>query len=299
MLRKIKSELIALRYAYWIFRDRNKRVFLKDLNILNSESTINYINSHNCSVSRFGDGEFLIMGGGSNGFQKTDKGLAKRLITVLQNPKPNLLICIPYTFKITKHCTTNSKLFIKEFIHYHFNCSCMPFINKDLLYGDSLFTRFYMHRRNKDENMINNYVLKLKQLWNNKDILIVEGKYSQLGVGNDLFDNTRSINRIICPPQNAYDKYPTILNEVIKYSKNKLVILSIGMSATVMAYDLLEYNIRSIDIGHIDTEYEWFKQRAKKKIRLQHKIVDETSEGNAFIFNPDDEYLKQIVATVI
>ena len=47
-------------------------------------------------------------------------------------------------------------------------------------------------------------------------VLLVEGEKSRLGVGNDLFENTGSVKRILCPSENAYEKYDEILKEILK-----------------------------------------------------------------------------------
>ena len=38
--------------------------------------------------------------------------------------------------------------------------------------------------------------------------------------------------------------------------------------AKVLAYNLSELGYRAIDIGHIDSEYEWFKMGGQKKSDL-------------------------------
>lgn len=48
-------------------------------------------------------------------------------------------------------------------------------------------------------------------------------------------------------------------------NKAKLVLIALGHTATVLAYDLAEVGYQAIDIGHIDIEYEWFLMRAPKK----------------------------------
>ncbi|MBW7986337.1 DUF1792 domain-containing protein [Lactobacillus helveticus] len=35
-------------------------------------------------------------------------------------------------------------------------------------------------------------------------MLIIEGKYSRSGEGNNLFSNANSVSRIICPSKNAF-----------------------------------------------------------------------------------------------
>lgn len=65
-------------------------------------------------------------------------------------------------------------------------------LNLDRLFGDTNFTRFYMDRL--DIKNYPEYIKHLKKIWQDKDLLIVEGKMSRLGVGNDMFDNTKVLN---------------------------------------------------------------------------------------------------------
>ena len=67
------------------------------------------------------------------------------------------------------------------------------------------------------------FVKKLKRIWEHKDIVIVEGDKSRIGVGNDLFNNSKSIKRIICPSENAFNAYNKILKTVLKVNKKKLI----------------------------------------------------------------------------
>ena len=137
-------------------------------------------------------------------------------------------------------------------------------------------------------------------MWEEENILIVEGEYSRLGVGNDLFDNASSIERIICPSENAYEKYDKILYDTIKYGKNKLILLALGPTATVLAYDLYKAGFRAIDIGHVDIEYEWFLRKATEKIKIETKYVTEVKGGENDIQDINDEkYEKEIVSKIV
>ena len=49
-------------------------------------------------------------------------------------------------------------------------------------------------------------------IWNDKEIVIIEGDKSRLGIGNDLFNNSKLIERVICPTRNAFNSYSKILN---------------------------------------------------------------------------------------
>ena len=43
-------------------------------------------------------------------------------------------------------------------------------------------------------------------MWNNIDVLIVEGEHTRFGVGNDLLAIAKGVERIICPDKNAFNK---------------------------------------------------------------------------------------------
>ena len=143
------------------------------------------------------------------------------------------------------------------------------------------------------------YVKKMKKIWDKKDVVIIEGEQSRLGIGNDLFDNMKSIQRIICPSENAFEIYDKIYNEALKIDKDKLVLLALGPTATVLAYDLFKAGYQAIDIGHVDIEYEWFLRKATKKIKIESKYVTEVKEGRENIQEVKDEkYKNEIVARI-
>ena len=143
----------------------------------------------------------------------------------------------------------------------------MPF------YGSTFISRPYMDLKDKSASVV--HFEKLKKLWNKRDILIVEGENSRSGVGNDLFDNAQSVERIICPSRNAYSKVQSIQEAIEKQADGKLVFLMLGPTAKVLAYYLSKKGIQAIDLGHIDSEYEWFKMGATSKVKFSHKHTAE------------------------
>jgi hypothetical protein len=68
-------------------------------------------------------------------------------------------------------------------------------INKNKTYYSSTLTRFYIDYKSKKG--VPNYIKKLKKIWENKDVVIIEVEKTRLGIGNNLFNNTKSIKRII------------------------------------------------------------------------------------------------------
>lgn len=269
----IKGIALLLYYKMIIFLDLDLFKLISALKIKNSSETVFYIKMHKCSVSRFGDGEFEVMSGSGNGFQSSNNELAHRLIEVISNPIKNHIICIPMPLKSQKELKLAPKLFILGFLATSGRNMVYPFLNKKYQYFDTNFTRFYMPYKKK--NNISTYVERLKQIWEKRDICIVEGRYSRLGVNNDLFLNANTIVRIIGPEKNAFDSYDRILEQIKIYGGNRLVLIALGMTATVLAYDLAKEGFQAIDIGHIDVEYMWYKMNAKSKCNIPGRYVNE------------------------
>ena len=161
----------------------------------------------------------------------------------------------------------------------------------------TFITRFYIDF--KDKSKVPDYIKKLKLIWDKKDILIIEGEKSRLGVGNDLFNNSKSIKRILCPAANAFNVYDKIIDEARKIDKSILILLALGPTSTVLAYDLYKLGYQVIDIGHIDIEYEWFLRNATEKIQIDNKYVNEAC-GNKYNFGDvnDTKYYKEIISII-
>jgi glycosyltransferase family protein len=164
-------------------------------------------------------------------------------------------------------------------------------------YYSSMISRFYIEY--KDKSKIPYYIKKLKQIWDKKDILIIEGEMSRLGVGNDLFNNSKSIKRILCPAINAFNVYEKIISQAKKIDKSNLILLALGPTSSVLAYDLYKIGYQVIDVGHIDIEYEWFLRKATKKIQIENKYVNE-AYGNKYKFGKvkDKNYYKEIICRI-
>ena len=137
----------------------------------------------------------------------------------------------------------------------------------------------------------------MKAIWEDRDIVFIEGEKSRLGIGNDLFDNVRSIHRILCPPCNAFSRIDDIIAEALKQSKDVLFLIALGPTATVLAYDLFKSRYQAIDIGHVDIEYEWWRMRARRKVKLERKYVNEVPDGNR-VADAGEEYKRQIIAKI-
>ena len=275
-----------------------KSISIDKYKILNDDETVNLIINNHKSIARYGDGEFKwIIGMKQKNIKKDDSILRKKLISVLTENNDNLLVGIPSFLNDMSKFTIKSKKYWKLFLYKSYN-KIKKYLRKDKIYCDSYITRPYMDLKDKNKKDVEKRFDNLKKIWNKKDIIIVEGEYSRLGVNNDLFDNSKSIKRIICPSENAFEKYNQILNSIKQMPKDNLIMLSLGPTATVLASDLSKIGYQAIDIGHIDIEYMWFKMGAKRKIKIDGKYVNEVDNNNPAVELYDDNYKNQIIKII-
>ncbi|HEM2741495.1 SP_1767 family glycosyltransferase [Streptococcus suis] len=254
--------------------------------------SLDYILEHSCSVARFGDGEMDIIAGHSIPYQDYDPQLASELKEILGlESNQHFMVCLSDVFENRERYTDACNHFweghLQHYQDYYRQICKAPW------YGSTFISRPYIDLA--DKSVSAGYFQSLKQIWTDKDILIVEGKTSRSGVGNDLFQEAKSIQRIICPSKNAYSQIEDILTAIQTYGQDKLVLLMLGPTAKVLAYRLSKTGMQAIDIGHIDSEYEWFTMQAQTKIKLQHKHTAEHNFDQDIIFTEDQEYLQQIV----
>lgn len=280
--------------------------------ILTAEETIDRIIANKISVCRFGDGEFNVVINQikgydisrKSGFQNFDKKLASRLIEILktdQEQNSNCLVCLPgCMFAIgTGYLRRYAASFWEEYTYKNIH-TILKLLNTANTYGDTNFSRFYLSHKNKKN--CKSYLQHVKLIWQNRNILIVEGNKTLLGVGNDLFSNAKNIKRIICPPKNAWHSYDAIhsavVDEMSKEDEKTLVICALGMTATVLAYDLAELGFQAIDIGHIDIEYEWMRMNAVSKVAVPGKFTNEAKNKIDNYDLRDNKYFSEIVRNI-
>lgn len=272
-----------------IYENENK-ISLKP-NIIPKEQTLDVLLETEKSICRYGDGEFTIIGGYGIGFQEYDCYLANRLKEILKNKREDLLVGIPNIFGSLNKYDKDGQNYWRKYL-YENREKIYEYLDMDKQYYDAFISRPYFIFKNK---ICDDYFHKIKKLWENKDILIVEGRFSRLGYKNNLFDNVSSIKRILCPEQNAWNKYREIIRCCQGISKEKLFIIALGPTATVLAHDLSNLGYRALDLGHIDIEYEWFLRKAKTKTVIKDKYVNENFKGTRVNTNVTKEFQHEIL----
>ena len=248
----------------------------KRINVMSVEETLKYLNKREISICRYGDGEMDIINGKSIGFQKFDKELADRLDEILCSKPEKCAIAIPESVAMKFQNLTDDSY--KFWISNQFwnRKRWVQKLSNDYIYCNAHISRMYIRYADKT-NCSKNFNL-LKKLWEKEDVLVVEGAETRLGVGNDLLSGSSSIQRLLAPTTDSYQCYHTILEKVKIYGKGKTIILALGPTATVLAWDLAQQGYRALDLGHCDVEYEWFLRNSQSKAPLDYKYVNETNE---------------------
>jgi glycosyltransferase family protein len=263
--------------------------------VLSLKETIAVIKKMELSALRFGDGEISLMENQELGFQSKNKELAEKLRKIIQTNEQGLLICIPGIWgKLDDFSTQSFKFILHHLFRYGYVWRNM--LSHSQTYGDAYITRPYLGYKNKLRS--DSIFRELFSIWEDKKVVLIEGEKSRLGVGNDMFSKVSSIQRILCPTNNAYDKYTEIKKTALNLPKDTLILLSLGPTAKVLTYDLFKEGYRVIDIGHIDMEYEMFLRKESKIVKVDYKYFNEIGERN-----PEDckdkEYLKQIISKLV
>ncbi len=238
------------------------------------DETLDLLINTNCSIARFGDGEFNIIMGGKAVFQESDPVLSKRLKEILTSNSTNLYVGIPKVyFNIS---VINKKLDFqpRDFILNWF------FPQEEILrslidlykeYIPTEITQMYMHFSDYD---FEKYFEKIKEIWKNKDIVIACGDRVFDNIENNIFDCASSIEYVYCPTTNAFSQYDEILGKLKNFDTSKLMILILGPTATVLAYDLNNLGYRALDFGHIAKDYDAYCKKLSKNNETISKFFD-------------------------
>lgn len=283
-IKDILANIVYLLYKWRILRNH--------IRVASIDETLDELIHTDKSIVRYGDGEIVLLCGRSIPLQKPTPELSERLKQILHYDNDNLIVTLPGIFDdLSSYCSRSKRFWKKHLLSfrkvYEKNC------NPERKYYNTSVSRMYYNF--KDKSNCGKWLLKFKEVWNGKDIVFVEGSATHNGVGNDLFNNAGNIERIICPPSNAFYTYGRILEACKRLSKDKLILVSLGATAKPLTADLFAMGYRVIDIGNLDMEYEWFLRKADDKPQIEkHRIIGKEANIKAGY----TEYMQQIIAYV-
>lgn len=285
MKRKVKDLLAAI--VYFLYE---KGILHNRIKVHTIDETIDTLLSTEKSMVRFGDGEIVMIKGVDLMLQKASPEIGEGLADILAYPYDDLMVTIPGIFDTLSDHHKASRQFWKD----HALCcrrAYEKYCNPDRIYYNTFVSRCYYF--GSDRSKCDRWFAKIRKIWENRDVVIVEGTRTHNGIGNDLLESAASVERIICPPKDAYAALPEILAVCMQYGKDRLFLLSVGVAAKFLALELFRAGYRVLDIGNMDLEYEWYVRQAPDKMPLaKHDIMGEAANREAAA--KDAEYRKYL-----
>ena len=252
------------------------------------EETIEELVHGNKSMIRFGDGEITMIRGRSLKLQQVEPEIIDGLKRLLKYEHDDMIVTIPDIFGDLSVYRKQSRQFWKD--HLFFSRKIYEkYCNPDREYYNTSISRFYITL--DDQSKCQNWIDGIRQIWKDKDVVVVEGERTHNGVGNDLLDTARSVERIIGPSSDAYAKLDEIQECCREYPQDRLFLISLGVAAKFLAERLFLEGYRALDIGNLDMEYEWYLRQANQKEGIaKHDVIGEEANRAAGY----NEYLAQI-----
>ena len=266
-----------------------------EIHVMTVEETIDALLHSEKSLVRFGDGEFAMMRGVNLVLQKSDAALTGKMQEILRNEDPELIVTIPEIFDGLSMYRKQSRTFWKDhllFCRKLYDQYCIS----ELPYGSTSFSRPYITASEGEKKKCVYYFRQIREIWKDRKLFVVEVAATHNGVGNDLLSEAESVRRLICPPRNAYDHMAEITVTALKLIQpDEMVLVSLGPAAKPLVMELHQKDIRVLDIGNLDKEYEWFLMKADDKCALpKNEILGRQANVEAGY----TEYLDQIVGEV-
>lgn len=245
----------------------------RKIKIYSIENTLEYLTTHNVSFCRFGDGELELIAGKSISFQQANEKLSYRLQEVLSSQDKNIIIGLPYALFTGK---SHLLEIVSDFWYLHGE-----------KYRDIIFQYYHPNQQYYAAEMtlpvamykeydLDKYFKQLRSLWENKKIALIYGEGILHKFKFNIFDNASTTYHIVAPSKNAFKSYTTILQQVQKLEKDTLLLIILGPTATVLAYDLAHMGYRALDIGHVAKAYDWYMTKMRVPTNLPSSF-----------FNPD------------
>lgn len=252
------------------------------------------------SMARFGDGEFAVMSNiNRHKHQRPDDKLAERLKEVIGSKEDNLLIGIADNYGALDKYNEAGKQGIRSYMTDEVRLQHRNYLDMNRKYHNAYISRPYALYADNNTDAPGKRFRELKKIWDKRNVIIVEGLLSRLGVGNDLFDNVLSVRRIEAPPINSFDKYDEILKASLEHAnQDDLFLIALGPTAGVLAYDLTMEAYQAIDIGHIDLEYEWFLKGTGGRCEIKNKYNNEMAGGDKVEDIVDEKYSNEIICII-
>ncbi len=243
------------------FDDLRSQILPLRPKVLSKMESLNLLSIHPKSFSRIGDGEIGIMTGGDLKFQKYDPVLEEKMRAVLKTKRDDLYVGICDYFHAMSLDALPSSL------RFHRNSGTilrrvlMRATNPEIQYlHASCFVPYAGSRY--DLETCEKIIHQEKQLFAGKKIALVTSKNVRANLDYDVFELASEKIIVDAPARHAFQVYTSLLDKITSsVSKDYLVCIILGPTATVMAADLTDMGYMAWDVGHIAKDYDAYMKR--------------------------------------
>ena len=238
--------------------------------VLDRLESLTILGSRPKSFARFGDGEVSVMMGRDHIFQKYDPLLAEKMFQVLRSKRDDLYIGINRMYfhsVMLGSLTEGGRKFHRindGFLRKFFMENTHP----EVEYLDAgCFGGYFACG---DNNLYAELTRMKRKLFEGRKIAVVTGKSVLDKLDYDIFELASSKIIIDAPSKDAFSAYDSILSEISRsVSKDTLICLILGQTATVMAADLTDMGYIAWDTGHIAKDYDFYMKNIEKTPKNQ------------------------------
>jgi len=230
--------------------------------VIDEYTTIRTIIKNRASISRFGDGEFKLALGGTQILQTPSKEIQKRLNEILYSEEKNILIGVPRVFGRYDFAQWNEQkmtYWVTRMRKWQERC---------LKPGKKYYSSFITRADSAPHIDCEDYWELVGEIWKDRDVLVVYGGKNPLKKMR-LFDTAKSVSGYEAPGRNAFDVYSRLLTDLSKTSKEVVIYIALGPTATVLAFDLGKMGYQALDFGHLSAFYYGNHYKSKKsKVKI-------------------------------
>lgn len=238
--------------------------FDNKIKVLDFDNTFELLEKTQKSFVRIGDGEIRLINGENQPFQIYEEEIADRLKSVLRVQQENLYVGINYSYY------SHFPFDYERRNAYDFRCSMSKLCNHDITYIDAGVTCAKIPFAPRD--VASEYVTRWKNMFKNKDIVIVCGWGVLDKLSYDVFEYANSKRFIYGLRKNSWDEHDRIMEEITSsVKKGELLVFILGMAGKAMIPDLVNIGYTCWDVGHLAKYYDaymknmiWDSENTKK-----------------------------------
>lgn len=221
------------------------------LQILDARQSLELLKKENKSFVRTSDGEVKLMSGMDQPFQKYEKEIADRLIQLLEEPRTDIYVGINRNYFIPLIPKGNPYYYRRN--AYDFRNFYMKHCAFQAIYIDATFTSYNC---NSDQEEIEYHYNCWREMFKEKDIVVVCGQGILDKLEYDIFELARTKKYIYGPSRHAWDQHDELINKIkAEISKDQLLVFILGMAGKAMIPELTDMGYVCWDVGHLAKYY--------------------------------------------